>query len=179
MLFHVVCPGINGEIGKGHDFTIFCNGKIFVVAVCPASSPDDQVTLTLARYNTAILRNDRKAEREIEGEVEDMIAEGGWRTFAHLAPAISSAKSPPDLHSDFNPETFYFRLVLARGRVELVQKSPPPPRRPFRLAISDASNLPRYSARDISVLEKFPGVGYIAKVSANWQDACCKIAKTI
>jgi hypothetical protein len=35
------------------------------------------------------------------------------------------------------------------------------------LAINDALNLPRYSARDIFVLEKFPGIGYIAKVLAN------------
>lgn len=57
--------------------------------------------------------------------------------------------------------------------MELVQESAPQPKYTFHLAISDALNLPRHSARDIFVLEKVPGIGYIAKVLANGKEASC------
>jgi hypothetical protein len=50
--------GVDSEIGKGHDFRIFCNYKIFIIAVHPTSYQDDQIAPMLARCNSAISRND-------------------------------------------------------------------------------------------------------------------------
>jgi hypothetical protein len=83
-----------------------------------------------------------------------------------------------DLHSYLNPETFYFRVDVVGGKVELVQESAPPSIRPFHLTIDDTSSLQRYSATDILVLETFPRVGNITKVLANGKEVCCKIATT-
>lgn len=109
-----------------------------------------------------------------------MIYECAWQTFAPLAPVINLPKPPSDLHSDLNPETFYYRLDLVDGgKAGLVQETAPPPRQPFNLAIGDALDLQVYPAKDIIVLQKFPALGYIAKVLANGQEACCKVRTTI
>ncbi|KFY94368.1 hypothetical protein V500_03307 [Pseudogymnoascus sp. VKM F-4518 (FW-2643)] len=171
--------GIDSEIGRGHDFKIFCNGKIFVIAIRPTGPPDDQIQSVLSRYNSATFRNEDEEEQETQEEIENMIYECAWQTFAPLAPVINLPKPPSDLHSDLNPETFYYRLDLVDGKVGLVQETAPPPRQPFHLAIGDALDLQIYSAKDIKVLQKFPALGYIAKVLANGQEACCKIGTTI
>lgn len=107
-----------------------------------------------------------------------MIYECAWQTFAPLAPAITPPKSPADLHTHLNPETFYFSLNMVEQKVVLVQESSPPPMPPFNLAITDRCILQRYLMRDISILKKFSGIGYIAKALVNGREVCCKIGST-
>lgn len=57
----------------------------------------------------------------------------------------------------------------------MLPESPPPPQAPFCLATSDALDLPRYSARDIAVLEKFLALGYVARVLVGRRAMCCKV----
>lgn len=166
---------IESEIGQGHDFNFRCNGKIFVVAIRPAGPPDDKIRSLLSKYNSACSRDDDEEEQEVQEEIEDMIYECAWEAFAPLAPAITSPESPSDLHTHLNPDSFYYRLDMVGGKAGLVQEHPPPPMPPFYLTISDALNIQRHSAKDILVLEKFPAIGYIAKVLINGQEACCKI----
>ncbi|RDL30717.1 Protein kinase-like (PK-like) [Venustampulla echinocandica] len=174
--------GVNGEIGQGYDFTIVCNSKRFVVAVWPGPLPDDQTTSLLSRYSKAVLADDEEEIQNVQDKIDDIIYEAGWQRFARLAPAIEngSPRSPIDLHSRLNPETFYFRLVIDGENTDIVQESPPPPKfRPFHLDIKFESNLPRYSAREVFVAKKLPGTGFIAKVSVNGQDMCCKVGTPI
>lgn len=164
--------GIDSEIGQGHDFKIFCNGKIFVIAIGPSGLrmiKYDQFSLgTTVRLSGTRMKRNKKPNYDC-----------AWQTFAPLAPTINSPKPPLDLYSDLNPETFYYRLDLVDGKIGLVQETAPPLRQPFRLAIGDALDLQIYSVKDIIVLEKFPALGYIAKVLANGQEACCKIRTTM
>jgi hypothetical protein len=148
------------------------------VAIRPSIAPDDQIAALLSRYNSAILANDEDEEQKVQDEIDNMIYEVGWRTFTHLSRAMAS-RTLTNLHTDLNPETFYFRLVGVGEKVSLVKESSPPPKRPFYLDTSDILNLPRYSARDIFVSKKFLAIGYIAKVSVNAQSMCCKIANAM
>lgn len=81
------------------------------------------------------------------------------------------------LHTDLNPETFYFRLVVTEGHTEIVQTTPPPLQsNSFYLNMTDNTlDLPCYPSRDITVTSKLMGSGYIAKVLVSGLDVCCKI----
>ncbi|OBT68849.1 hypothetical protein VE03_02048 [Pseudogymnoascus sp. 23342-1-I1] len=57
--------GIDSEIGEGHDFKVFCNGKVFIVAIHPTGTPDDQIRSVLSKYNTACSRNDDDNEQKV------------------------------------------------------------------------------------------------------------------
>ncbi|KAF4633404.1 hypothetical protein G7Y89_g4721 [Cudoniella acicularis] len=170
---------VDGEDGHRHDFTIMCNGKRFVVTVCPTPHPEDPITPLLSQYNKAFLEDDDDENlQKAQDEIEDIIYEAGWRKFAPLAPGMERGPlNPPiSLHFAINPETFYFHLVMDGGNADVIQEHPSRSKYvPSYLAINVTSNLPRYSAREILFTKKLMGTGYIAKVSVNRQDMCCKM----
>lgn len=173
---HLFCyfTGSTGEIGGDFDFTIMCNTKRLIVTVSPSPDPDDKARLLLSRYSEA----GPDDEDQIQDEIIDMIFEAGWQIFPHLAPSPEdrAARFPTNLHSDLYPETFYFRLSMVGGSAQIVQlSSPQQQNRHFYLTTKDGFDWPKYQARDIVVMKKLMGTGYIAKVSMNGQDMCCKI----
>ncbi|TVY23331.1 hypothetical protein LHYA1_G007986 [Lachnellula hyalina] len=147
---------VDMEDGHRLDLTIRINSKHFIVTVLPTPSPDDPITPLISRYNKSFMDNDEELQKA-QDEIEDIIYEAGWRKFALLAPGIERGSSTPpiSLLSTLNPETFLFSS--GGGSREC------------------PSNLPRYSARDITITEKLMGTGFIARVSAKGQDMCCKV----
>jgi len=169
---------IDGEFGHNYDFTIYCNNKRFVVTVCPGPLSNDQTTLLLERYSQAVLVDDHKETDVAQDEISDMIYEAGPQEFAHLAPKLENELpgSRIDLYSDLNPETFYLRLVMVEGTANTTQEYPTQSQYDaFCWTINDTQNLPKHSAREIIFTERFLGTGYIAKVSVNGRDMCCKV----
>lgn len=158
-----------------------CNSKRFVVTVHPtSSSPEDPIPRLLSQCSKRIQNDDDEEKAwKAQEEIEDIIYEAGWRKFGPLAPGIEKGPSVPpiSLHSSANPETFYFHLVMDGKNADVVQDDPPPSNNgPSHLIMGDASNLPRFSAREILFVKKLMGTGYIAKVSVNGQEMCCKMS---
>ncbi|TVY42044.1 hypothetical protein LCER1_G008983 [Lachnellula cervina] len=168
---------VDMEDGHRLDFTIIINGKRFIITVLPAPCPADPITPLISRYDKLFLDNDEELQKA-QDEIEDIIYDAGWCKFAPLAPGIERGPSTPpmSLYSALNPETFYFRLVVDGANADVIQEYPSRPLfGPDYVAINITVNLPRYSVRDITVIEKLMGTGYIAKVSVNGQDMCCKV----
>ncbi|KAH9215231.1 hypothetical protein DL95DRAFT_425149 [Leptodontidium sp. 2 PMI_412] len=157
---HLFCyfTGSTGEVGGDFDFTIMCNTKRLIVTVSPSLDPDDKARLLLSQYREAGLDD----EDQIQDEIINMIFEAGWQIFAQLAPSPENraASFPTNLCSDLYPETFYFRLAVNHH---------------LYLATKDGFDWPKYPARNIVVTKKLMGTGYIAKVTVDGQDMCCKI----
>ncbi|KAF7868493.1 hypothetical protein EAF04_005024 [Stromatinia cepivora] len=169
---------VDGEDGHRHDFTIICNGKRFIVTVYPTPFPEDPITSLLSQYDKAFLEDDDENLENSQNDIEDIIYEAGWRKFALLAPETERGPSslPTSLYSAFNLEIFYFSLVIIdRSNTDIIQEYPSRSNFIPRLAINVVSNLPRYSAQKILFTKKLMGTGYIAKVSINGQDMCCRM----
>ncbi|KAH6703024.1 hypothetical protein BKA61DRAFT_494016 [Leptodontidium sp. MPI-SDFR-AT-0119] len=173
------CISSTGEIDHDWDFTVVCNSKHFVVTVSPGPLPEDPTTSLLAQYSKAFVEDDDEKIQDAQDEILDLVFSAGWQKFRAIAPPIpGDRRSTKNLHSDLNPETFYFRLVVTKGHAKMVQKDPPPPQlNSFCLNLKDSTqDLPRYSSRDITVTSKLMGSGYIAKVLVQGLDMCCKIS---
>ncbi|KAL5316987.1 hypothetical protein ACEPPN_016039 [Leptodophora sp. 'Broadleaf-Isolate-01'] len=173
---HLLCyfTGSTGEVGGDFDFTIMCNTKRLIVTVSPSPDPDDKARLLLSQYSEAGLDD----EDQVQDEIIDMIFEAGWRIFAQLAPSPENraASFPTNLYSDLYPETFYFRLVVVGGTAQIRQESSPQHQNHhLYLVTKDGFHWPKYPARNIVVTKKLMGTGYIAKVTVDGQNMCCKI----
>ncbi|TVY12805.1 hypothetical protein LARI1_G009293 [Lachnellula arida] len=168
---------VDMEDGRRLDFTIMINRKRFIITVLPNLSPDDPIAPLISRYAKSFMDNDEELDKA-QDEIEDIIYDAGWRKFAPLAPGVERGPSTPpiSLYSALNPETFYFRLVFDGANADVVQEYPSRPLfGPDYIALNVTGDLPRYSARDITVTNKLMGTGHIAKVSADGQDMCCKV----
>ncbi|TVY87562.1 hypothetical protein LAWI1_G005477 [Lachnellula willkommii] len=169
---------VNMEDGRRLDFTIMINRKRFIITVLPNPYPDDPIAPLISRYAKSFMDNDEELDKA-QDEIEDIIYDAGWRKFAPLAPGVERGPSNPpiSLYSALNPETFYFRLVVDDGaNADIVQEYPSRPLfGPGYITLNVTGDLPRYSARDITVTRKLMGTGYIGKVSADGQDMCCKV----
>lgn len=118
--------------------------------------PEDPIISLLTRFSTRLAEDDDDKIQEAQGEILDLVFDVGWQKFRAIAPPIPKRDSShtiytKSLHSDLNPETFYFSLVATKGHAEIVQTPPPPPRfNPFYLNQKDDTlDLPSYSSRDI------------------------------
>lgn len=164
--------GIDSEISQEHNLDGSCNGEILTVAIRPISAlwvrQTTKSDLFSAKYNSACLGNDDEDKPEVQEEIEDMVYECAWRTFVSLAPAITSPEPPLDLHTHLDPDTFYHRLDMVKGKIGFVKESEPPSSPPFTLAIGDAFNLQRYLTRDIIVQEKFSSCRIYSKRCSKW-----------
>merc|ERR1712000_161693 len=173
----LIASEMEADGGKAHwDVTIVCNSKHFVVTVSPGL-PEDPTTFLLTQFSKAFDEDDEEKIQEAEGEILDLVFNAGWQKFRAIAPPIrKDRRSTKNLHADLNPETFYFRLVVNKGHAEMVQKDPPSPQlNSFCLNLKNSTqDLPRYSSRDITITSKLIGTGYIAKVSVQGHDMCCK-----
>ncbi|KAK0120228.1 hypothetical protein ONS95_011634 [Cadophora gregata] len=176
------CTNATGEINHDWDFTIICNSKHFIVTVSPGL-PEDPVTSLLTQFSKAFDEDDDEKIQDAQDAIMELVFDAGWQTFRAIAPPIPEGNacartSTQNLYSELNPEKFYLRLIVTEGRTEIVRTPPPRPQPDsIHLNLGDNPlNLPRYFSRDISVMGKLVGSGYIARVMINGLDMCCKIA---
>jgi hypothetical protein len=64
---------------------------------------------------------------------------------------------------------------VVRGNAQILQYSPQQENTRFHLTIKDGFDWPKYLARNVAVTDKLVGSAYIARVSVDGQDMCCKM----
>lgn len=147
----------------------------------------------IKQYNAACDAEDYDEEEAMSDQILDAIVEAGRPTFDRLAPPPAPGTSTStDLHALLFPKECSFRLRTLNGRTELTltdygaagdtapQHGWSPDlseqQRPFHLRVDDDdTTLPRFSTKDISVLQKLIGDGYIAHVAVEGQEMCAKV----
>ncbi|KAJ3490179.1 hypothetical protein NLG97_g5844 [Lecanicillium saksenae] len=114
----------------------------------------------IERYNAASYDEDYEAAEALFDEILDAIVKAGRQRFDELAPP------PPP------PTGGTGRLVCEN--TPTTEGSFPDPFGPFQLLLSENCGLPRYSTKDIRVLENLANNGYIARVEVDGQVMCWK-----
>lgn len=114
----------------------------------------------IERYNAACDAEDLDEAERLLDDILDAAVEAGRPIFDLLAPPPApGATTSPDLQTLLFPieYTFYFRTL--DSKVELIRSdrhneaSLDPLGQPFHLTVDKAFNLPRFSTKDILVLE--------------------------
>ena len=168
---------VDSGCGDGVSVTIICNGKRIVVNLLPVDSRDGTIEGPLIeRYEAACFDEDEEEEEAVQQEIEDIIYDVGRPIFTRLAPPVATGVGLDNLHSLLYPETLSFRFGTINGKAEILeqefhaeQNHPPPP-----VKINNDLGLPKYSSKDIQVLEKIQGQGEITRVLVDGQERCCK-----
>lgn len=168
---------MDSDCGNGVSVTIICNGKRIVVNFLPIDSRDGTIEGPLIeRYEAACLDEDEEEEEAVQQEIEDIIYDVGRPIFARLAPPAATGARLENLHSLLYPETLSFRFATINGKAEILEQDfhaeqnyPLPP-----IKINNDLGLPKYSSKDIQVLEKIQGQGEITRVLVDGQERCCK-----
>ncbi|EPE35436.1 Protein kinase-like (PK-like) [Glarea lozoyensis ATCC 20868] len=155
-----------------------CNTKIFIVTV--NVKPENMKTNKLiAKYDQELLADDDESLDFTQFQILNILDEAGWEIFATIAPTVEKGSQQPsqDLYASLNSEKFYFEYHEDNGHASIRSK-PSQPRFAKDLKLNNFLHLPHYSVKEVVVLEKiFAGLGYIAKVSLNGQEMCCKCVK--
>ncbi|KAI1637747.1 hypothetical protein F4809DRAFT_649694 [Biscogniauxia mediterranea] len=138
----------------------------------------------IEKYNAAVEDGDDEEEETISDQVLDAIVQAGRSLFDRLAPPPApDASTPADLHSLIFPKeySFFFCTNVETNAAELIPKGNEDTTRheefelKYQLPASQDLVLPKFSTRDIHVLQKLLGDGYIARVSAGGREMCCKV----
>lgn len=161
--------------GDGLFITIMYHDKRFHVFLLPLSSPDTIEGPLVSKFDS--LDDDDVDEiLAIQEEIEIIVYEAGRSIWTQLAPPLPDKPEPSDLHSLLYPETFSFRFITNNGKAELIPQEIEEARYHdrFGMKIVNDMGLPQYSSKDIRVLETLAGQGYIARVSVEGKEMCCK-----
>jgi hypothetical protein len=169
---------VDSGCGDGVTVTIICNGKRFIVSLLPGDSQDgDSVEGNLIeRYEAACDDGDADEEEAVQQEIESLIYKVGKSTFARLAPPIiRDTQSVLDLHSLLYTETILLRVATINNQVEISEQKDAQFEEDFSSQVHfDDIVLPKYSSKEIRVLETIQGQGEITRVLVNGQEMCCK-----
>ncbi|KAK3936889.1 hypothetical protein QBC46DRAFT_393995 [Diplogelasinospora grovesii] len=184
---------ISSGCGNRVSLSIRWNSARLVVHLDPSPVGNMMEDSLTEQYNAACIAEDYDEEEAMSHQILDAIVEAGRPTFDQLAspPALGSSTSS-DLHSLLFPEEYSFRFRTLNNRTELTLRDGQshgtasdiapqngwalePSEHPFHLRIGDDTNLPKFSTKDICVLQKLLGDGYIARVLVGGQEMCSKV----
>ncbi|KAI0198055.1 hypothetical protein F4808DRAFT_436960 [Astrocystis sublimbata] len=182
---------ISSGCGDRVALAIRWNDARMVVDLDPSPTGDTIQDALIEKYNAAVDNEEYEEEEILSDQILDAIVLAGRSLFDRLAPppAPDASSTPADLHSLISPKeyTFYFRTDVDTNTAVLISKcDEDPATHEDTMAYGDfdlkcelpANNdlvLPKFSAKDIHVLEKLLGDGYIARVSAGGREMCCKV----
>lgn len=134
----------------------------------------------IERYNAACCNDDYDEAEALSDEILHAVVETGRRAFDQIVPPTGHSASR-DLHTLLFPKEYMFYFRTLDGKAELVREDTPTgpdilhgPLGPFQLRVDQSCGLPRYSTRDIHVLENLANNGYIARVEVGGQEMCSK-----
>lgn len=171
---------ISSGCGDRVSLSVRWNSARFIVNLDPSPGGNMMEDSLIKQYNAACDAEDYDEEEAMTDQILDAIVEAGRPTFDRLAPPPAPGTSTStDLHALLFPKECSFRLRTLNGRTELTlmdygaagdtapQHGWSPDlseqQRPFHLRVDDDdTTLPRFSTKDISVLQKLIGDGYIA-----------------
>lgn len=170
---------ISSGCGDRVSLSIRWNDARFVVNLDPSPAGNMMEDALIEEYNAVFEAEDYDEEEELSEKILDAVVEVGRPTFDRLAPppAPGTAAST-DLHTLLFPKEWTFRFRTRNGRTELTLRDDGPPDdiapHAFHLRVDD-TKLPRFSTKEISVIQKLLGDGYIAHVMAGGQEMCAKV----
>ncbi|KAI1812944.1 hypothetical protein GGS20DRAFT_508771 [Poronia punctata] len=190
---------VSSGCGDRVTLSIRWNKARIVVDLDPSPKGGTMEDSFIEKYNAAVEDGDEEQEEMITDQILDAIVHVGRSLFDRLAPPDNNNNNTVDLHSLLFPKEylFYFCTDLESNTPELTPKSNnneddkttttttttttyekfdlkhqlPEEEEEEDLSVS----LPKFSTRDIHVLQKLLGDGYIAHVSAGGQEMCCKV----
>ena len=172
-------------IGSDCEITLICNDRRFIVLLsrCPLPAVNDPNSIEgryLKRLDSALESKDLS---EVDAAIENVsgfVATLCQAIFRESASDVGNEPQALDLDSYLNPETFRLQVVTIDGKPQVIRcpgnaitnstfQGPQ-----LRTAAADL-NLPKFSPKQVQVLEKYKGTN-ILKVSACGQVMCCKVA---
>ncbi|KAI0108843.1 hypothetical protein GGR51DRAFT_513294 [Nemania sp. FL0031] len=183
MSFHYIESVTSGR-GDPVNLSIRWNNARIEVELGPSPTRDTIQDSLTEKYNAAVEDKDEEKVDMISDQILDAIVEAGRSLFDRLAPPPApDASSPVDLHSLIFPRefSFLFRTNVETNMAELIARGNEYTitHEAFDLKYQPPADqdlvLPRFSTRDIHVLQKLLGDGYIARVSAGGREMCCKV----
>ncbi|KAI1779111.1 hypothetical protein F4818DRAFT_455289 [Hypoxylon cercidicola] len=176
---------ISSGCGDRITLSIRWNNARLVVDLDPSPEGNSAEDSLIEKYNAAIDTGDPEEEDAMTDQILDAIVEVGRPLFDRLAPRpVPGIPVPSDLHSLLFPaeHAFFFRTVDNKMKLipndELQDTAPhaaiygESPE--LQLQVHQDINLPRFSTKDIHVLRKLLGDGYITQVLAGGQEMCSK-----
>ncbi|KAI0856027.1 hypothetical protein F4860DRAFT_427604 [Xylaria cubensis] len=183
MSIHYI-ESVSSGCGDRVTLSIRWNKARIKVDLDPSPTGDTIQDSLIEKYNAAAEDRDDEEEEMISDQILDAIVQAGRLLFDRLAPPPApDASSPEDLHSLIFPKeySFYFRTNVETNAAELIPKGNDDTKTDeefdlkYQLSANQDLVLPKFSTRDIHVLEKLLGDGYIARVSAGGREMCCKV----
>ncbi|KAL2751939.1 hypothetical protein ACRALDRAFT_1083854 [Sodiomyces alcalophilus JCM 7366] len=175
--------------GRGERVSLYIrwNNARLIIHVDPSPSSTDTTTIEnsfIERYNVASDAEDDDKADTLANEILDAIVGAGKTVFDKLAPPPAQlAGISTDLHTLLLPDEYAFCFRTLDGKTELIRcdidgthdgASLDPFGHPFQLHVNDDFNLPRFSTKDIRVLENILHNGYIARVAVDGSEICSK-----
>ncbi|KAI8627095.1 hypothetical protein F5Y19DRAFT_444326 [Xylariaceae sp. FL1651] len=181
-LHYIEC--VSGGCGDRVTLSIRWNDARIVVDLDPSHTGNTIEDSFIERYNAAADSEDVEGEQMmISEQILDAIVEAGRSLFDRLAPPPApDASTPMDLQNLLFPKEylFYFCTNVENNTAELIPKGNEYiTHEEFELKYQPPANqdlvLRKFSTRDIHVLEKLLGDGYITRVSAGGREMCSKV----
>ncbi|KAK7415189.1 hypothetical protein QQZ08_012417 [Neonectria magnoliae] len=126
----------------------------------------------IERYNVACDAEDDDEADTLSDEILDAIVEAGRSTFDQIAPPPTLTST--SLHTLLFPDEFAFCFRTLGGKAELIRSESNGFGHPFQLKVGRDFNLPRFSTKNIQVLENILYNGYIARVAVDGKEMCSK-----
>ncbi|KAI1178788.1 hypothetical protein F4777DRAFT_536756 [Nemania sp. FL0916] len=152
---------------------------IVTLSASPTGNATEDILIT--KYNAAVHAKDYEEEQVLTDQILDAIVDAGRSLFDQLAPPPTSSDSdmPSDLHSLLFPSehAFAFRTIddelvlLPMDRSSSSHGEEPE----AQLHVIPDTKLPTFYTKDIQVLEKLLGDGYITRVLAGGREMCSKV----
>ncbi|KPM42599.1 hypothetical protein AK830_g3952 [Neonectria ditissima] len=188
---------ISSGCGDRVSLSIRWNQARLVVHLDPSPTRNLVEDSLIDKYNKACDDEDYEEEEIMSNRILDAIVEAGRFDFDQLAPPPpASTSASPNLHSLLFPEEYVFRFRTVDNEVKLVRIKHPPQRAAqdimpqnerslepfeplFHLKVTEEADLPTFSTKDILVVQKLMGDGYISSVLAGGQKMCAKVGNDV
>jgi len=161
--------------GDGLFITILYHNKRFHVSLLPSSSPDTIEGPLISKFD-CMDDEDEEQVLATQDEIGTIVYEARKSTWTQLAPLLPDGEKPSDIHSLLYPETFPFLFIKNNGEAGLIAHEIEEAHfhDRFGMKIVNDMRLPRYSSKDIRVMETLVGQGYITQVLVEGREMCCK-----
>ncbi|KAI5917605.1 hypothetical protein F4810DRAFT_642071 [Camillea tinctor] len=183
MSIHYI-ESVSSGCGDRVTLSIRWNNARIEVDLDPSPTGNTIQDSFIEKYNAAVEDGDDEEEEMMSDQILDAIVQAGRTSFDRLAPPPApDASTPADLHSLIFPKeySFFFRTNVETNAAELIPKDNEDTTMheefdlKYQLPANSEAVLPKFSTRDIHVVEKLLGDGYIARVLAGCREMCCKV----
>lgn len=181
---------ISSGCGDRITLSIRWNNARLVVDLDPSPVGNATEDSLIEKYNAAFDSGDAEEEEAMSVQILDAIVDLGRPLFDRLAPPpIPGTSILSDLHSLLFPSEHAFLFRTVDNKTKLIPNDQSQDIAPhaaiyvespeLQLQVTQDMNLPKFSTKDIHVIQKLLGDGYITHVSAGGQEMCSKVGNEL